>query len=243
MLTRVLALFATLLLASCIDGREEYWFHRDESGRVEIEYTVPAMAVRFNGGADALRDTIRGWLNQDGITLETLETQPVGTDRVRVWVAFRYASRAALLQRIEGQELGQLPSAAVNFAGAITTRWRGMSIEVKRSVNPGAGIPALRFSTPQQLEGHKLDYIVHFDDAPRDSNATLTYDDGKTLVWSYPLATAMNGPLEMRADLPLPVPGWVWLLIVTGIVAAVILVIHRLRKKTARHNPSAPHVA
>lgn len=231
MFLRVLACFVALLLASCIDGREEYWFHRDGSGRIEIEYVVPATALTLAGGKDKLLEQLRTHLTvSDGVTLDALAVTAAG-DRVRVFVGLRYASREQFTKQLESTASSELPQATKGFAGSVESKWRGLSVDLIRTVAPGAAVPALTYATDSQLRGHRLDYIAHFDDAALASNATELRDGGKTLVWSYPLKDAVRAPLVMTAKLPMQVPVWMYALLAAAPLPWIALRLRRRKRQ------------
>ena len=82
-----------------------------------------------------------------------------------------------------------------------------------------------------------MSYMIHLPLAAMESNATRTEDEGRTLVWDFPLAQAVKGPVntQFKANFPLPT----WLLASAGTVtfAAGALVFFGFRKMRSRREP------
>ena len=79
LLALLLALLLTLVLASCIDGKEEFWIEANGGGRAEITYDIPATAElpiqsALATACDAgLIELFEGdWLNGLADTLEAM---------------------------------------------------------------------------------------------------------------------------------------------------------------------------
>ena len=56
--TRGLLLAITAMLGSCLDIREEYWFHGNGGGHADIAYRISAVAARMYGGEPGIRHMI-----------------------------------------------------------------------------------------------------------------------------------------------------------------------------------------
>lgn len=210
LILRVLAILAALLLASCIDGREEIWLNADGSGRAEITYSLPAAAARFHGGESGVRTMIQDFLN--GSPALTDPTCEVATRGDRLTVHVRSAFRSALEFGKLGSpgSLEKLPPSARYLAGEIDLRRDGLQLDFTRTISAGKALTGSLFMPRSQFQGRKLAYIVHLPIAATDSNATRIRDGGKTLEWEFPLEQAVKAPVVTRFSAKIPIPIWAW---------------------------------
>ncbi len=235
---RLLALLATLLLVSCIDGREEYWIYSDGSGRAEITYSLPASAARFQGGAAGIKKILGDFLaNTPAITTSTHEvTETDG--RLTAHVSATFDSVLELRKISDGGSMRKLPSSASGLTGDIKFDRIGRQIHASRKISVGKALPGSSLLPASKFAGHQLSYIVHLPLAATASNATHLEDEGRTLIWDFPLAEAVRAPMTIRFEAPVPLP-MAWLVgalavVVVLVMAVVVLVRHRRRKTTCR---------
>lgn len=204
---RWLAIPAALMLASCIDGREEYWLHADGSGRAELTYDLPASAARLQGGEAGLRSRLESLLGSaDGITPTRCEVTPRG-DRlvIRVAAAFRSVRD---FKKATPSVRSELPASATAMAGEISLNRHGRTLDLSRTVAPGRALAGSMFMPASQFKDRSLTYIVHLPVAASASNATRTSDGGRTLTWEFPLAQAVKAPVTTRFSAKIPLPQW-----------------------------------
>ncbi len=219
----IIALLAACLLTSCIDCHEEIWLEADGSGRADISYTLPAAAAKFQGGEAGVRKQIEKFLAETKeIKSSTCEVTTEG-DRLKIRVRAGFDSALDLKEISTGGAMKELPSSATNLAGKVEVGVKGRTVDLTRTISPGAALPGSAFMPASAFDGHHLIYIIHLPMAAKESNATRTENDGRTLVWDFPLDKAVKAPVitHFSADIPLPR----WLLFVA---AAVVLVIGRL---------------
>jgi hypothetical protein len=215
----LLTCIAAALSVSCIDGREEVWIHANGSGRAEATYSVPAVAARLHGGKDGVRRVIERFLaSAPGITSSTCEVTTAG-DQLEIQVRTTFDS-ALKLKKFSSDTL---PSAAAGLAGEFQLAVKGLSVDFARTIHAGDALPVAAFIPIAQIKGRYLTYIFHLPRAATTSNATRTEDSGRTLVWEFPLAQAIAGPVITRFTAPIPLPPW--LVVAIGTIAALIAVL------------------
>ncbi|MGL4400934.1 MAG: hypothetical protein ACRCXD_13775 [Luteolibacter sp.] len=200
----LLTCVAAALSLSCIDGREEVWIHANGSGRAEAVYSVPAVAAGLHGGKDGVRRMIERFLeNAPGITSSSCEVATAG-DQLEIRVRTTFDS-ALELKKFSS---GTLPSAAAGLAGKFELAVKGLSIDFARTIHAGDALPGAGLIPVAQIKDRYLTYIFHLPKAATTSNATRTENSGRTLVWEFPLAQAIAGPVTTRFTAPVPLPPW-----------------------------------
>jgi hypothetical protein len=207
-IVRILACVATALLASCIDGREEVWINADGSGRAHVSYSLPAAAARFQGGEIGVRRMIEGFLKDaPGISSSSCEVTTEG-DRLKIQVRTTFDSALELKEISKGDAMSRLPSSASGLTGDFQVAVRGLSIDFARTIKAGDTLPGAGFIPVSQFKDRQLTYIFHLPKAATSSNATRTENSGRTLIWDFPLAQAIQGPVTTRFTAPIPLPRW-----------------------------------
>lgn len=233
-IVRLLACAAAGLLASCIDGREEIWVNADGSGRADVSYFLPAAAARFQGGETGVRRMIEGFLkNTPGISTSSCEVTTEG-DRMKIRVRTSFDSALDLKDIAKGDALHQLPSSASGLTGDFQVAVQGMSVDFARTIKAGDALPGSTFMPVSQFKDRRLTYIIHLPAAATSSNATRTENSGRTLVWDFPLAQAIQGPVTTRFTAPIPFPHWA----IASIWSVVALIVVLVVRKLIRSKPS-----
>lgn len=205
-IVRVLASLAALVLAGCIDSREEVWIDRDGGGRAEIRVEIPTAATRLHGGTTGVRRLIDSFLAESPDIRPTNVTVTTTADRTVVDVAMEFDSALKASEATGGDAIDHLPPAARHLTGEVETRLRGLTLDFNRVISPGEAIPGVSWLPKSQLEGHRLEYIIHLPAVAKTSNATRTENGGRTLVWDIPLATAVQQPFHTSFEMDLPIP-------------------------------------
>jgi antibiotic biosynthesis monooxygenase (ABM) superfamily enzyme len=203
---RVLAIVTACLLVSCIDGREEIWLNANGSGRADVSYTLPAAAARFQGGEAGIRRLIGDFIKATpGISSSSFEVTTTA-ERLKIHVLATFDSVLDFKAIAKDPALEKLPSSASHLAGEMTVNVQGRTIGFSRTVSPGKALPGAILLPVSQFTGRKLTYIIHLPEAATESNATRVENAGRTLVWDYPLAEAIQAPpiLRFKANYPLP---------------------------------------
>ncbi len=207
---RALVFLTACLLVSCIDGREEYWLNADGSGRADFSYSFPASAAKFQGGADGLRKMIGDFLTSSpDIKSPVGEVTAVG-DRLNVHVAGAFDSAKDLATISPPGETKTIPPVVSKLAGDFLVNMHGRHVELSRTVSPGLAIPGAVFMSPSKFADHNLVYILHLPISSDANNATRVEDDGKTLIWEFPLAQAVRKPVVIQFKGTIPIPrSWI----------------------------------
>jgi len=227
---RSITVIIACFLTSCIDCREEVWLAADGSGRVDISYTLPAAAAKFQGGEDGIRKMLGKLLaatkeiHSSSYEVTTLK------DRLTIRVKASFDSALDLKEVSSGGPMHQLPSSASGLAGKVEAKLSGRSIDLKRTISPGAALPGSRFMPASNFRDHRLVYIIHLPLAAKESNAARTENEGKTLIWDFPLDQAIRKPVTTHFIAPIPIPTWVIVATVVGIPLLAGLVFFILRK-------------
>lgn len=217
---RVLACALAGLLASCIDGREEIWLHADGSGRADVSYSLPAAAAKFQGGETGVRRMIEDFLKTaPAISSSTCEVATVG-DRLHIRVRTTFDSALELKNISTGEAMRKVPSSATGLTGDFKVDVRGLRVDFSRTIKAGAALPGAAMMPASRIKDRKLTYIIHLPEAATNSNATRIEDSGRTLVWDFPLAVAVQGPVITRFTAPIPLPRWA---VVTGWILAALI--------------------
>jgi hypothetical protein len=231
------ALLAACLLASCIDGREEIHLAADGSGHLELSYSMPAAAAKLQGGAPGVTRLIEKLLAEIPALHSTRHQVALEGDRLSIQLRAAFDS-ALDLKKATASPFAALPSTASHLVGKIDLQVRGRTVAFSRVISPGRALPGLAMLPKSSFEGNKLVYIIHLPTAPGESNATRTENQGRTLIWDFPLAEALRKPVNPRFSLQIPFPksaiaGLCALLIFT---AALVISLRRKRRKS--RNPT-----
>lgn len=201
-----MALLATCLLTSCIDCHEEIWLEADGSGHADISYTLPAVAAKFQGGEKGVREMIGKFLAETKAIRSSSHEVTTEKDRLHIHVSAAFDSALDLKEVATGGSMEKLPSSAENLAGKVNVSMQGRTIDLTRTISPGAALPGSMFMPASNFEGHRLVYIIHLPVAAKESNATRIEDGGRTLVWDFSLAQTIRAPFNthFKAEIPIP---------------------------------------
>lgn len=130
--------------------------------------------------------------------------------------------------------LKKLPSSATHLSGKFAIKLRGRDLDLTRTISPSSALPGAGFLPASTFAGHQLSYIIHLPLAAKQSNATRTEDNGKTLIWDFPLDRAIKQPVTTHFIAPIPIPNWVIviitfvLLLLSGFAAIIFCRLKRL---------------
>lgn len=238
-LQRLVLLLASLLLGACLSGREEFWFEKNGSGRLEAEYRLPAFAVTSLGGEEKLRNTIADYFAKEpGVVLESFSIEKNRAEaRLRMSAKFDSVLQLARLLDKSATAAGDagpaLPAPMMKLLGEVKVERSGMDVDFQRIIDPREVFAGgLVTPTTQQMQGYQLEYIIHLPTVAKQSNAHHVMDGGRTLVWSYQLAEAMKQPVRTNFVTPIPIPLWCWL-VAASVVLALIWWIRRWFQRRA----------
>jgi hypothetical protein len=203
---RFMALIAASLLASCIDGREELWLEANGSGHAEVSYSLPSSVAKLQGGENGIRELIRDFLAKTP-ALKSAEYE-VKTERDRLNIRVRASFDSAMdLKKISSSgSTDKLPASVSHLLGKVAIETQGQTVNLTRTISPGNALPGSIFMPASKFAGHRLVYIIHLPVTAAESNATRIEDGGRTLVWDFPLAEAIKGPVSTRFKAQIPIP-------------------------------------
>ena len=219
-IVRVLTVTTTCVMVSCIDGREEIWLNANGSGRADVSYSLPAAAARFQGGEAGVRRLIGEFLKKTPAIATSSFEVVTDQDRLKIHILATFDSALDLKEISKGKSLEKLPSSATHLAGEMSVGLHGRTVDFARTIAPGKALPGAIFLPVSQFQGRNLTYIIHLPAAASESNATRTEDAGRTLVWDYPLAVAIQNPVTLRFKAKIPIPAWA-----IAAVAGVVLLL------------------
>jgi hypothetical protein len=233
---RILTVITACLLVSCIDGREEIWLNADGSGRADVSYSLPATAAKFQGGEAGVRRLIGDFLKNTPAIATSSHEVLTDQDRLKIHVQATFNSALDLKEISKGTSLEKLPSSASYLAGDITVDVHGRTVDFSRTIAPGKALPGAIFLPVSQFKDRYLTYIIHLPEAATESNATRVEDAGRTLVWDYPLAAAIQNPFTLRFKAKIPIPPWV---VVSVAAVFFLLAYFAIRRKIGARNPES----
>lgn len=195
------------MLASCIDGYEEYWLTATGHGRADIRYQLPTRAIQLQGGPDAIRHQILDRLNQSGaFSSSSCDIQPQPNRTTLIHIQASFDSAFDLQKLAQAPSISSLPGPAHALIGDIQTHLSSRNVDFTRTVTPSQAIPGSAFMPASTFAGNTLTTIIHLPFAASQSNATTTSDDGRTLTWQTPLASALKSPVVTHFTMPIPIP-------------------------------------
>lgn len=235
---------ACLLLPGCLDCNEEIRINADGSGTCIATYFVPVAAVAASGGQDKMRQQIEDWVAaQDDLRIDTFEIEEQD-DRLRIHAELSFRSALSLIDASSPEQTEDLPPASRHLAGTLDFRMRGRQVDLTRTVRPRNALgAAMLLAGTDDFKNHRLTYQITLPDPPDHHNATSTLDDGRTLIWDYPLSEAIENPPVMKLTATIPIPWWVWLAaaaLLIGIGLAITAIVRLWRRKRRPVYPDVP---
>ena len=227
-------------LASCIDGREEYWIADNGGGRAEIEYSVPASMAKLEGGDEAIREMLEEFFKGTSAIQQAKCEVATNHGRTRVSVRFAFDSGMKLAEASGHARSGHLPPAVGHIVGEVSAGIKGRTLEFVRTATPDKSIPGAGLLPQGQFDNRKLVFIIHLPVPAKESNATRVTDEGRTLCWETSLADTVNQPLAMRFRMDLPIPWGRILMLMAILSGTVALAVRWIRKRRKTAAPAAP---
>jgi len=239
---RLLAILGSLMLVSCIDGREEYWLNADGSGRADITYSLPEAAAKFHGGATGVEKMIVEFLAEIRAIKTSSLTVTTHDGRLTVHLLATFDSAVEMAETANDGALEKLPPAASGLSGLIDVKIHGRTVAFSRVINAGKSLPGSFFMPNSSFEGRSLAYIVHLPLAATQTNAADVRDNGRTLEWNFPMSQAIRGPVSLRFKAAVPIPVWMWAAVILTLFTTGFLGVIAYRKfRGVRWEASAPH--
>ena len=206
------------LFVSCIDGHEEVWLNGDGSGRAEFNYDIPAAAAKFQKGEEGIRDLVASLLKDMPSASHEVK---VVDDRIKIKVNVSFASPDELTILSSSATEARAPASFDYLAGKFDITQSFRTVDFTRTIVAGKALPVAIIPS-SQFRNHKLTYIIHLPVKPKESSATRTADDGKTLIWEPPLTAAIRQPIVIHFKADFPIPMW---LMVTAAGAVLLMVV------------------
>lgn len=227
-------LCAGLLLSSCkIDGEEQIEIHADGAVTMRVNYQFPELGFSLADGKD-LVSYLQGLEERhEIISIQELSCERAGNATVR-FVAEIHINDAIKLREIMPRELELLEKEELldprflaklkALFGSISIEVEGLNIKFNRKIElEGLIREEMPHLNPDLLGDYQFRYSITSPSASAKNNATTISNNGKTLTWVMPLKQYLDKPFIMQANVPIPIPWWVWLLV--GLVVLLVLVI------------------
>ncbi len=221
------------LLASCIDGSEEYWIDSNGGGRAEIRYSVPASFARIQGGDAGIRKMIGHFL-KDTPAIRTSACEVVTENNItRVTLHVKFDSALKLADIGDSPSIRNLPAAASHLLGEIELEIKVRTVGLTRTITPAQAIPGITWMPDSSFTGQNLSYIIHLPAPASESSATRTEDGGRTLIWEFPLVKTLKSPAKIHFKMEIPIP---WKMICAVSIPLALLCVWIIRRKNRRHD-------
>lgn len=227
---------ALLLLASCIDGEEEIVISADGSAWVKAVYRVPGLLLSAEDG-EKLRSSI--------------ETELGGSKDLRLLTntVEKQNGKRVIVLELETDDLlaleGCLPEHGPDHVsgmgdkilhaiiGRISLSLNGLSANMTREVDLKPLLDEyLGSKGASTLGDSEFRYAIHLPYPVESSNAHEVSDDGKTLRWKHKLADHRNAPIELLLTTSIPIPWWVYAVLISLLLAVAWAI--RMRVKRSR---------
>ncbi len=232
----------SLLLASCLDYREELWINGNGSGKLHALITIHSeLGAPPVSGSDP--DEVESQLREifsaaDGAAVESYQSYVDGKRRVYDFTVTFRDIRQLQPAIVAGREnIGAI------FGDFEITRIPDGKLAVKRVVNlgdhaaeaaPASGGNEFADSLGKAFGGlvadamlgnYHLDYITHFPSEIVTANSPAVDRENHTVTWRHTLADASKGPLTMTAEIKRP-GGWIlWIFVaLIALVTAAVLI-------------------
>ncbi|MCX6878455.1 MAG: hypothetical protein NTW21_32270 [Verrucomicrobia bacterium] len=210
-LSRLLLLAAGGMLASCIDGREEFWLAADGSGRAEIRYEVPAALASSLGGETGIEKLLERFVRETPTLTSTSHRVTRQGERMAVEFKASFKSVLELIAAVSGDSVlaaGKFKPLVEPLIGHFDIRQRGLRVEMTRTVSPSKALPGAGFVPDSRFDGRRLVYILHLPVVAQESNATRTADGGRTLIWDQTLKEGLKKRVVIHFKAAMPLPWW-----------------------------------
>ena len=231
---------AALLLSSCIDSREEIWLNPSGSGKARITLSVPSSAIILRGGPDAVSSSIDEILAKHPSIVSVDKNIITQDNRSTIDVTFRFNSALDLSASMaKAMEDPKIPAPARYFMGKTSFRQDGLTFTGERLIDAGKAVPGSRFLPPADAN-FRLQTILHLPFTPSEHNATRTANNGRTLIWDIPLATALRSPHIQRIQVRATTPLILAIATTSALILIISLLLWRRRIRSRKINIAPP---
>jgi len=256
-LLKITLLFITLLLTSCIDGKEEITIHKDGSGSVKINYTIPKQAL-----AEKDANTLQEFLleiqkRNPSVQLKTFEikTRPralFGPTMQTLNIQLDFDSTYKLseiyeaeLARLQSQDSSTKPDPKLTslvakskaILGTIDIQLNGLTLDFNRTIDLEPLFEG-RLKNGNIFGNSKFHYIINLPIPAGENNATTTTNEGKTLQWTIGLKESFGKPIRMKSKIPAPIWFKITIILVPlTIITIIILSIRAITRKRRKKHP------
>jgi len=134
----------------------------------------------------------------------------------------------------DGTEKSKSDQILETLLGKLLLRREGLSAGINRKVDLGPLLDKFVGERwPAMVGDSEFRYTIHFPDEVKTSNAHEVLNDGRTLVWNYKLVDCKEGAMELDMVVPIPVPRWVYVIVVLCaifLLFGILLLIRKLSK-------------
>lgn len=212
-----------------VDVFEVFQLNRDGSGSLSLKCPLP-LAVCGEQQLDQFEKELRGMLGRyRGVELRRFHHGLKGIFH-HLEMVVDFSSVLTLQKMLASEEM--LNSSERGWAALvgdieISREWH--EVTVMRSLSMSEFLLRYAFGEPQLLQNARVHYEVRLPYACVDSDATEVSEDGSTLRWEYPLASANS--IEMQYTVALKFPWWVWGTVVMALTGGAYLLLRWWRRR------------
>lgn len=219
-----IVLCALLALSGCkIDGEEELEIYSDGALSMRLNYQIPELGLSLVDG-QKLVSFINDFSDRhESISITELSCERAGNSTVRI-IAEIHSSDALKLKQIANDELQLISTTGTEDAellrqfqsliGIISLQLKGKEILFQRTITLDGLLDSDQLTlNPKLLGNYQFRYSLTSPSPATSHNATITSNNGKTLTWVMPLRDYASIPFVMDATIPIPLPWWVWAIV------------------------------
>ena len=197
----LILLCAAVLLAGCVDYKEEIWFNRDMSGTITMDFTIGEMFVDLSNEAERTDNifTEEGIRNRyssvEGLDIISSEVYTVDENRI-IRIALKFDSLEAFRKISNATK-------KTDFLGDVTlSTTPDGNISFSRTISLSDS--SIKSYAMYDTMFNKRFWIskIHFPGYIISANAPdENIDDktGNTVIWAYSIAVLTKGPQTMNA--------------------------------------------
>jgi hypothetical protein len=249
----LLALLAVplFLVTSCVEGEEEIWINLNGSGKVEARYEFPARALSKIGDPERLVEALTLIAaKEEGIEISdcsfvTEEGQTILTpDKAVFQLSGRFDNVLDLFEIASRnkeffvEQTGMDPDQVASVIGLIDFRFEGLRPTFDREIRPAEIFPEFLAG---MLGPSSFQYTIHLPAEVRQTNAHAVSEDGRTVTWVFQLKDHFDKPMTMSLDTTIPIPWWVFVLLLVLVVLVLGAVWWLFRRLCCRKSrPTLP---
>jgi|FLMP01.1.fsa_nt_emb hypothetical protein len=233
----------TPLLTSCIDGEEEVYIKADGSAKVKAVYRVPGILFSAEDAEELKTNITEGIEKQKNLQLIANRVDKENGTRIitiEIETDDMMALEGVLADHTRGVNSSKADKMLHAIMGTITVNLDGLKAGLQRDVDLGPLLDAnLGKNSASILGDSEFRYIVHLPAAAETSNAHTVEDNGRTLKWAFKLRECRDKPISLNMVASIPLPWWVYAMVVLGLLVLAWAIFAFAKKWRARRLQTA----